>query len=82
MILYTLRCSHDHHFEQWFDNSGDYDVKKEAGELTCPECGDKAVTKAIMAPNVKAAAPAPAAAPACPSGPPGGCGMCQFAGQH
>lgn len=81
MILYTLRCSKDHHFEQWFDNSGDYDAKKADGALECPECGDKAVTKAIMAPNVaKAAATAPAAV--CPSGPPGGCGACAFAGQH
>jgi hypothetical protein len=80
MILYTLRCSKDHHFEQWFDNSGDYDTKKADGALVCPECGDTHVSKAIMAPKVaKAAAAAPAA---CPSGPPGGCGGCAFAGQH
>lgn len=81
MIRYTLRCSHDHHFEEWFSNSGEYDTKKEAGELKCPECGDAAVTKAIMAPNVAKAAAAPA--PACmPGGPGGGCGGCAFAGQH
>lgn len=79
MILYTLRCSHDHHFEEWFSNSADYDAKKEAGELKCPECGDTEVAKAIMAPNVSKAAPAPA--PACMGGP-GGCGGCAFAGQH
>lgn len=82
MILYTLRCAHDHHFEQWFDNSGDFDAKKTAGELVCPECGERQVDKAIMAPNVgrsAAAAPAPAPAPACT---PMGCGGCQFAGQH
>lgn len=83
MILYTLRCAKEHHFEQWFDNSADYDAKKEAGGLVCPECGDTHVTKAIMAPNVKGSgqdkSPAPAPAPACT---PGGCGMCQFAGQH
>ncbi|MGE4280995.1 MAG: DUF1178 family protein [Magnetospirillum sp.] len=78
MILYTLRCAHDHHFEQWFDNSSDYDAKKAAGELVCPECGEKHVEKAIMAPSVgKSAAAAPA--PACT---PMGCGGCQFAGQH
>lgn len=76
MILYTLRCSHDHTFEEWFSNSADYDAKKEAQDLTCPECGDKQVTKAIMAPRVaKAAAPAPT----CPSaGMGGGCGGCAF----
>lgn len=80
MIRYTLRCAHDHHFEEWFSNSGEYDTRKEAGELKCPECGDGAVTKAIMAPNVaKAAAPTPACMP---GGSGGGCGGCAFAGQH
>jgi hypothetical protein len=80
MILYTLRCAKDHHFEHWFDNSGDYDVKKADGALVCPECGDTDIAKAIMAPKLAKTAPAPA--PACPSGPPGGCGGCAFAGQH
>lgn len=79
MILYTLRCAHDHHFEQWFDNSSDYTAKKDAGALECPECGDKAVTKAIMAPNVGKSAAAAAPASACT---PMGCGSCAFAGQH
>jgi hypothetical protein len=83
MILYTLRCSKDHHFEQWFDNSGDYDAKKADGALVCPECGDTHVGKAIMAPNVAKAAPAAAPMAACPSNPMGGgCGGCAFAGQH
>lgn len=77
MILYTLRCAHDHHFEQWFDNSADFDAKKADGALVCPECGETTVDKAIMAPNVGKAAAAPA--PACT---PMGCGGCQFAGQH
>lgn len=79
MILYTLRCAHDHHFEHWFDNSGDYDAKKSAGMLVCPECGDQKVEKAIMAPNVAKSSASPAPAPACT---PTGCGGCQFAGQH
>lgn len=78
MILYSLRCSHDHEFEEWFSNSADYDAKKDAAQLACPECGDKAVTKAIMAPNVGKARSAPA--PAC--GTPMGCGGCPMAGQH
>ncbi len=78
MILYTLQCSHGHQFEEWFSNSADYDDKKQAGGLTCPECGDTQVTKAIMAPRVAK----PAAAPACPAPQGGGCGGCAFAGQH
>ena len=80
MILYTLRCAKDHHFEEWFDNSADYDTKKASGSLVCPECGDTHVGKAIMAPNVGKTAAAPAPAPSC--GSPMGCGGCQFAGQH
>jgi len=81
MILYSLRCSHEHEFEEWFSNSGDYDAKKVAGELACPECGDTAVTKAIMAPNVgKSHGAKPQPAPSC--GTPMGCGGCAFAGQH
>jgi hypothetical protein len=80
MILYTLRCSHDHHFEEWFDNSGDYDAKKDSGALACPECGDKEVGKAIMAPNVGKSRAAAVPPPSC--GTPMGCGGCPMAGQH
>lgn len=80
MIRYTLRCAQQHHFEEWFSNSADYDAKKEAHELVCPECGDKEIAKAIMAPNV--GKPAAAPAPACGAQMGGGCGGCAFAGQH
>lgn len=75
MILYSLKCSHDHVFDEWFSNSADYDVRKTAGDLVCPECGDKEVAKAMMAPRVAKSQPEPA--PRCM---PGGCGGCQFAG--
>ncbi len=52
MILYTLQCSSDHQFEEWFANSSDYESKKTAGELCCPTCGDVQVRKAIMAPRI------------------------------
>jgi hypothetical protein len=76
MIRYSLRCTHDHQFDEWFSNSGEYDSRKESGDLTCPECGDTDVVKAIMAPNVaKAQAPAPSCSPQA-------CGGCPFSGQH
>lgn len=78
MILYRLRCAHGHEFEEWFSNGADYDSRAAAGTLTCPECGDHDVAKAIMAPNLgraKAADPAPVC-------PPQGCGGCAFANQH
>lgn len=76
MILYSLRCSNEHEFDEWFSNSADYDARKDAGQLCCPTCGDTRVEKAIMAPRVAKAA----AAPAMPRCTPQGCGGCAFAG--
>ncbi|OFX09649.1 MAG: hypothetical protein A2516_07560 [Alphaproteobacteria bacterium RIFOXYD12_FULL_60_8] len=74
MILYTLRCDKNHHFEEWFSNSADCDSKTAAGALSCPECGSTQVGKAIMAPSIGGASstrePAPCGAPSC------GHGMC------
>jgi hypothetical protein len=68
MILYSVQCSHGHIFDEWFDNSADYDAKAAAGEIACPDCGDRQVSKAIMAPSIgKTAAPEPRGCPA------GGC---------
>lgn len=80
MIRYTLNCAQGHTFEEWFSNSADYDTKAEAKDIACPECGDKTVNKAIMAPNVATgpkSTPAPAPAP-CGMGGCGG-GACAFA---
>lgn len=68
MIVYALHCACGHDFDQWFDNMADYDTRKAAG-IPCPSCGGTEVAKAIMAPRVAKAQPAPA--PACG---PGGCG--------
>ncbi len=79
MIRYTLQCSHDHVFEEWFSNSADYDAKAPAGEIACPECGDTQISKTIMAPNVaKATAKTAPVHPGCPVS---GCqgGACAFA---
>lgn len=78
MILYSLQCAEGHVFDEWFSNSADYDTRKEAAALTCPSCGGKDVTKAMMAPRVAKTAAEPPA-PRCT---PGGCGSCAFAGQH
>lgn len=73
MIRYSVQCSHDHVFEEWFSNSADYDAKAERGEIACPECGDHDVQKALMAPSIGK----PAAEPrGCPTGGcAGGCPM-------
>lgn len=80
MILYALACPCGHDFDQWFDNSADYDAKKGNG-LICPSCGGSEVRKAIMAPFVSKKSGAHAALPAHPCNPVG-CGnsMCPMAG--
>lgn len=52
MIKYRLRCSKDHEFEAWFSDSGTYDAQAKRGLVTCPACGSKKVSKALMAPSV------------------------------
>lgn len=54
MIVFDLRCTAGHVFEAWFGSSGDYADQKARGLLSCPICGDAAVDKAVMAPNVGA----------------------------
>lgn len=53
MIAFDLACKNGgHRFEGWFASSADYEVQRLGGLLACPVCGDKAVEKAVMAPNV------------------------------
>lgn len=52
MILFNLKCAHDHRFEAWFANGGAYDRQAAAGEIECPHCGDRKISKAPMAPRI------------------------------
>lgn len=52
MIRYDLVCARGHEFDAWFASSAAYDAQAEAGDVTCPVCGDSAISKAIMAPAV------------------------------
>lgn len=52
MIAFDLVCAHRHRFEGWFSSSQDYDQQLSGGLLSCPVCGDVAVTKALSVPNV------------------------------
>lgn len=55
MIRYTLTCDGGHGFEGWFSGSADFDSQMERGLVTCPVCGSKSVSKALMAPSVSTA---------------------------
>ncbi len=52
MILFTLRCGSGHEFEGWFRDGDGFEAQQKAGEITCPHCGDTAIEKALMAPNI------------------------------
>lgn len=54
MIVFDLRCGGGHVFEAWFGSSADYASQRERALIACPMCGDTAVDKAVMAPNVAA----------------------------
>ncbi len=71
MIVFSLKCSKGHPFDEWFTSSAEFDAKADAGEIPCPECGDVTVSKDLMAPNIGVGAPKPApacGAPACSNG--------------
>ena len=54
MIVFDLRCTGAHVFEVWFRSSADYADQRARGLIACPLCGDTAIDKAVMAPNVGA----------------------------
>ena len=53
MILFQLKCEHDHEFEGWFKDGATYDTQAASGELSCPFCGTANVGKALMAPRLR-----------------------------
>ncbi|PKR53100.1 DUF1178 family protein [Thalassospira marina] len=53
MILFQLKCNHDHEFEGWFRDSAAYEEQSSGGELSCPMCGSDKVGKALMAPRLR-----------------------------
>lgn len=57
MIVFDLECrAGGHRFEAWFGSSADYDAQQARGLLHCPQCDDRNVVKAVMAPAVPAKA--------------------------
>lgn len=54
MIKFTLKCNQDHQFESWFQSTEAFDKLDAAGMVSCAVCGTTSVTKALMAPSVRA----------------------------
>lgn len=66
MIVFDLRCGAGHVFEAWFGSSADYEDQRDRTLIACPMCGDSAIDKAVMAPNVAAKGNQRSAAPGKP----------------
>jgi hypothetical protein len=65
MIVFDLICGEDHRFEAWFRDGKAYEAQAAAREIVCPMCGDTAVAKAPMTPNLaRGAAPRESVDPA------------------
>lgn len=54
MIKFSLVCAKGHEFVSWFRNGAAYDSQAKAGLISCPECHETVVKKAIMAPAIAA----------------------------
>ncbi|MEO5336211.1 MAG: DUF1178 family protein [Magnetospirillum sp. WYHS-4] len=80
MIVFDLKCSKGHTFEEWFASSGEFEKLAKKKQIACPKCGDKQVAKALMAPSVATSKPSTPSAPPMPTCGGGGCGggMCPF----
>lgn len=52
MIIYDLRCAHEHLFEGWFKTAEDFTRQNQGGLLSCPVCGTPEVTKLLTASRI------------------------------
>ena len=52
MILYQLRCAKDHEFEAWFKDGQTCERQLARKTVECPSCGNRKVSKALMAPRI------------------------------
>lgn len=72
MIVFDLKCTHGHRFEEWFASSADFEARAAGRQLRCPECGDDTITKGVMAPRINGGSPppvGPCGQAACAAGP-------------
>ncbi len=55
MIVFDLCCAAgEHRFEAWFASSESFADQQARGLIACPVCGDRDVSKAVMAPRIGA----------------------------
>lgn len=54
MIVFQLNCGKGHSFDIWFKDGSTADRQLARGLVECPDCGDRKVGKALMAPRIGA----------------------------
>jgi hypothetical protein len=52
MRVFRLCCAHGHDFEGWFSSPEDFDRQHAGGEISCPLCESRTVTRLPSAPYV------------------------------
>ncbi len=55
MIVYRLVCDQEHRFEGWFQSSEEYNRQQDTGNILCPVCDSKCVSRLPSAPHVQTA---------------------------
>lgn len=55
MIVYRLVCDQEHRFEGWFQSSEEYNRQQDTGNILCPVCDSKRVSRLPSAPHVQTA---------------------------
>lgn len=70
MIIYDLCCDRDHRFEAWFRNADEFDMQRQRGLLSCPQCDSQAIRRvpsAVAVSTGKAQPPAHASSTSPPA---------------
>ena len=56
MKVFRLGCARGHDFEGWFASAEDFDRQQAGGEINCPLCDDRSVSRLPSAPYVNTGA--------------------------
>jgi hypothetical protein len=61
MIVLDLKCASDHYFEGWFAGNEAFQQQQEAGEISCPVCESRQITRVLSPVAIRRHAEPPAA---------------------
>lgn len=50
--VFDLACEHNHLFEGWFVSQEAYDEQRAQGQLSCPICQSREITRRVSAPHL------------------------------